>query len=102
MVKYPLNGTIVLTFLKMKAMNNDKQRNGHNDKLRDNADFEPIGGLYDDKRDHGSGNTQHADEGTLERDQKGNIGAQHGTNAAGSPTRGHSSDGDAAAGHGNQ
>lgn len=83
-------------------MNYDKPRNEPNDKQRDDSEFLPIGGLYDDKRDHGSGNTQHADEGTVERDEKGNIGAQHGSNAAGSPSRGHSSDGDSAAGHGNQ
>lgn len=83
-------------------MNNNKPRDKQTEKQRDNTDFEAIGGLYDDKRDHGSPDTQHADEGTVERDQKGNIGSQGGPNAAGSPTRGHSSEGDAAGGHGNQ
>ena len=83
-------------------MNNDKPRDKQNEKKRDTEDFEPIGGLYGDKRDGGTPGTQHADEGTVERDENGNIGAHGGPNAAGSPTRGHSSDGDAAGGHGNQ
>lgn len=81
---------------------NNEPRKPKTEKQRDDNDFQPIGGLYDDKRDHGSANTQHVDEGTVERDQKGNVGAQSGSNAAGSPTRGHSSEGDVAGGHGNQ
>ena len=76
--------------------------NPEKQKQRDTEDFEPIGGLYDDKRDHGSAGTQRADEGTQERDENGNIGPRAAPNAGGSPSRSHSSDGDEAAGVGNQ
>ena len=74
----------------------------NDEKKRDTEAFKPIGGLYDDPRDHGSAGTQHADEGTQERDQAGNRRGDEPTdNAAGSPTRSNASKDYPADGHGN-
>jgi len=86
----------------------DDNRNDSKPKqrARDTEDFIPIGGLYDDPRDHGSATTQRADEGSKPRDDAGNKRADNlddtqDDNAAGSPTRGNSSKDNLAAGHGN-
>lgn len=71
-------------------------------KARDTQDYEPIGKLYDDPREHGSATTQRADEGSKERDDAGNKREDGGDdNAAGSPTRSNSSETYPASGHGN-
>jgi hypothetical protein len=82
----------------MENQHNDQQK----DKARDTNDYQPIGGLYDDPRDHGSANSQRVDEGTQARDKAGNKReAKHDDNAAGSPTRSNSSEEFPGAGHGN-
>lgn len=74
-----------------------------NQNLRDSEAYKPIGGLYDDKREHGSAYTQHCDEGTIERDKyPQNSSTTPTENAAGSAVRSESSTGDEAAGVGNQ
>ena len=76
--------------------------NRPNQKDRDSQDYEPLGKLYDDPREHGSANTQQVDEGTKERDEAGNISAnKHADNAGGSPSRSNSSIEYPGDGHGN-
>jgi hypothetical protein len=80
----------------------DKRNLPDAQKARDSDDFEPLGKLYDDPREHGSADTQRADEGSKARDDAGNKREEkHNDNAAGSPTRANSSEEFPGAGHGN-